>query len=111
MKHGDRNTHFFHGIIAHNSIKMGIHHLNIDGELCSYPYFIKDHVPNFYYTLFTSEKNLRDFSSTVDVIPSSVSEADNLLLLCLPIDMDIKKAIFDLDPHNTPRPDGFTGLY
>lgn len=47
LKHGDRNTHFFHGIRARNSIKRGIHHLNIIGDLCPDLALIKDHVIDF----------------------------------------------------------------
>lgn len=60
---------------------------------------------DFYNALITSEKNLKDLSSISDMVPSLVIESDNMLILRLPTDMDIKQAIFDLDLHNAPKPD------
>lgn len=111
LKHGDKNTHFFHGIVARRSIQRGIHHLSIDGDLSSYLSLIKDHILGFYDSSFASENNLRDFSSIAVVIPSLVTVFDNMSLLSITTYLDIKNVVFELDSHISLGPDSFTGFF
>ncbi|XP_026459123.1 uncharacterized protein LOC113359755 [Papaver somniferum] len=42
-------------------------------------------------------------------IPKIVTEEDNLFLDAIPIEEEVKKAVFELDPDSSPGPDGFAG--
>ena len=45
------------------------------------------------------------------VIPSLVTEDDNMLLGLCPYAEEIKETIFHMDAHSAPGPDGFMGIF
>ncbi|KAL6203002.1 hypothetical protein ACLB2K_026706 [Fragaria x ananassa] len=53
----------------------------------------------------------RDRARVKWVIPSLVSEEDNLLLASIPTSEEIRRAFFSMDPSSAPSPDGFPGSF
>ena len=72
---------------------------------------INSHVLDYFSHLFTSNATPRDFSCIKDVIPSLVTEADNIALTSMPYNELIRSVVFAMDPHSVLGPDGYTGHF
>ena len=72
---------------------------------------IQDYIIQFYTNLFSAPKVDRDFSKVKDLISHLVSHADNILLLKVPLDLEIKEVVFSMDPHSALGLDRFTSLF
>lgn len=86
--------------------------MSVEGEITTNREDIKSHVINFYVNLFSQldgDDNV-DFSLIDEVITKMVSDAENNLLTSIPLDEEIQRVVFSLDPNNTPGPSGFAGL-
>jgi len=77
-KDGDRNTAFFHVVVKRRNNSCGIHHLRIDNVVIEDPKLIKEHILDFYKTLYAESishvqemGNMEDFIGTY--IPELVS--------------------------------------
>lgn len=73
------------------------------------PEDIEEHILDYYRDLFTGTASPTDFFLVSEVIPSVLTNGDKLVKL--PMDIEIKETVFDLDPHSPPDLDGFTGAF
>lgn len=64
------------------------------------------HIANYYDNLFVFDNSLsRDFSVLDNFSWGHVSESQNIQLVALPSDEEIKDAVFDLSADSSPGPD------
>jgi hypothetical protein len=111
LKHGDRNTNFFHRMASkrkkQNTIKFlmddnGIKHEDKD-SMC-------DVVYNYFSDLFTSEVSEPDVSVFEDV-QTLVTEEMNRGLLAPFTAEEVKKALFQIGDLKAPGPDGLHSIF
>lgn len=74
---------------------------------------LKNHVLNFYSSLFEEDGWLDENSSNMikNFIPQSVTLEDNNDLTSISIASKVEKITFSLDQHSVPVPDGYTNLF
>lgn len=64
----------------------------------------------YFQQLFTTT-NPANIEETLRFITTAVSDDMNQRLLCIPLDEEIREAIFSINPDKAPRPDGMTSLF
>ena len=73
---------------------------------------IKNHVTSFYQELFSSTSSTTPYLVIVEqLIPSLVTNEENILLTKLSSAEEIKSATFSLDASSAPRLDGFKSVF
>lgn len=113
LRHGDRNTSFFHTFASdrrrHNSLKKlisdpGVWHSDDKVVACI---MIK-----YFNSLFSSSKPSAQVLNEVrSSVKPKVNDNMNATLL-IPFSVgEVKKALFDMHPSKSPGPDGFTALF
>ncbi|XP_019451836.1 PREDICTED: uncharacterized protein LOC109353936 [Lupinus angustifolius] len=109
--HGDRNTKFFHRV---TKIRQATKAMSIlmDREriLCNQD-DIANHVLNYYTDLFGSTKYIAPNDLIQSVIPSIVSDDENLMITSVPSHKEIKDVVFGLNGDGAPGLDGFGGCF
>ncbi|XP_042521278.1 uncharacterized protein LOC122094740 [Macadamia integrifolia] len=111
LKQGDRNSKLFHLYTkirrARNIVRMVEKH---DGTKM----YDRDGISSYmvdYYEGFHSLSPINDHLELLDSILTLVDEVDLLTLDAIPGVVEIKKAMWDLDPDSSPGPDGFPGYF
>jgi hypothetical protein len=111
LKHGDRNTNFFHRMASkrkkQNTIKFlmddnGIKHEDKD-SMC-------DVVYNYFSDLFTSEVPAPELSVFEDVHTLVTEEMNRGLLAPFTVE-EVKKALFQIGDLKAPGPDGLHSIF
>ena len=69
------------------------------------------HAVTYYSSLYRSEQPCIQTGLIDRVVPQLVTDEENDLLVALPSEDEIKQAIFAMNPHSAPGPDGFTGFF
>lgn len=108
---GDKNNKFFHSYASHRRRNNQISKLkNDDGHWVEWDNGLSELISGFYSNLFTA--NEVDFEEVISNIPTTVTRAQNEVLL-QPITVEeVKKALFQMNPDKAPGPDGMTpGFY
>ncbi|XP_027090440.2 uncharacterized protein [Coffea arabica] len=108
---GDKNSKYFHDIVAEKRRKAIIHRIRkANGEWVDSEGQIGCEAVSFFQDLFTAEASVQpqDF---LRVIPRLVSEQDNLMLTEAPTLHEVKEVIFSMDGESAAGPDGFTGKF
>lgn len=113
LKHGDRNTKFFHASASKrckvNNIK-GL--MNGNGEWCTDMQSLIDITSEYFVNLFSSSHpSDADIEVVLNFYDPVVGDRMNEYL-CAPFSEDeVHKAVFDMHPSKAPGPDGFTALF
>ncbi|XP_057803363.1 uncharacterized protein LOC131018665 [Salvia miltiorrhiza] len=112
LQDGDRNTEFFHNMLKYKRKPHFISQLRIDGTTCVDQVAISRHIVEYFSTLFTENRQAQ--ASIVDVeavLDHSITDQDNELLSRIPDEEEITAAVFQMDSHSSPGPDGFSGKF
>ena len=111
LKHGDRNTGFFHVYASERRRRNKIKKLvKDDGGVAEDTEGIKALVTNFYRSLFCSNAGSR-FEELLQHVPSRVTAAMNADLLAEFTDEEIKRALDGMGDLKAPGPDGMPALF
>ena len=94
MREGDRNSKYFHGLLARRGPHSGIHSLIIDGSLVSDSSTIDNHIIGYFSDLFAAGASSKNFSSVASFIPRLVTNEQNLELCRMPSTEEIKNIFF-----------------
>jgi len=93
-----------------------IHRLQIDNVVIEDPKIIKEHILDFYKTLYAESishdqdtGNMKDFIGSY--VPNLVSSEENMMLMKCPNFLEIKNVVFNLDGNSAPGPNGFGGVF
>lgn len=78
--------------------------------MISDPNRISDSVINYYKNLYAATLTSTD-TSYCSLIPSIVTEEENLSLIAMPSEKEITAVVFSIDPTSAPGPDEFSGLF
>ncbi|XP_050113925.1 uncharacterized protein LOC126592246 [Malus sylvestris] len=110
------NDLFEEEIVAKTTVmeSLQISHISciLDGNnLLTDPLAIENHIVNFYQTLFGSSFTPSGIDEVCEVIQLMVTDSENDLLSALPIDEEIKEAVFSLSASSAPGLDGFPGFF
>ncbi|XP_039797761.1 uncharacterized protein LOC120662746 [Panicum virgatum] len=111
LKHGDRNTKFFHQFASARRTKNMIKGL-VDDQGVKHEDLgtMKDIVRDFYTNLFTSEVQVVDQEVLTDV-DRRVTPNMNQLLLAPFSREEVKKALSSIGDLKAPRPDGLHAIF
>ncbi|XP_071928033.1 uncharacterized protein [Coffea arabica] len=102
---------FFHAVVTERRMKSVIHRIQksnrewVDDEtsICA-------EAVSFFQDLFTEEGS-RPSSEMLEIIPTILTEQDNMELTEVPSLNEVKKVIFSMDGDSAAGPDGFTGKF
>jgi len=101
---------------SRGEIILVIHRLRIDNVVIEDPKLIKEHILDFYKTLYAEfishgkdTGNMEDFIGTY--IPELVSSEENMMLIKCPDFLEIKNVVFNLNGNSAPGPNGFGGVF
>ncbi|KAH6815712.1 hypothetical protein C2S51_020532 [Perilla frutescens var. frutescens] len=108
----DRNTKFFHASVKARRAKNMIVAMSINGELEHDQIRIAEHIVAYYKSLFSKEGDQQSVFDELDsLIPTLISDVQRNALVSIPSHVEVKNAVFSLDPNSAAGPDGFTGKF
>jgi len=106
LKEGDKCTKFFHRIANSNRRSNSIESLSINGSISSDQQVIRDHVAQFYKSLFAEPFNWRPKMDNLVFDNLDAGEASSLEL---PFEeREVLEVVKGLNRDKAPGPDGFT---
>ncbi|XP_042474817.1 uncharacterized protein LOC122056914 [Macadamia integrifolia] len=111
LKHGDRNSKFFHLYVK---IRRGRNTIRLLQKSDGSNIFDRDGIASYMVDCFQSFHKsfpVSDHSDLLNSIPALVDEVDLLSLDAIPSAIEIKRAVWDLDPDSSPGPDGYPGYF
>ncbi|CAA0834046.1 DNAse I-like superfamily protein, partial [Striga hermonthica] len=102
LKHGDKNSRYFHAQTVQRRKRNTIVRLNKeDGTLCDNKEKIDQCIEEFYHQLFTSEGTQNGESALQDMMPVINEEMNSELEAPVRKD-EIKEALFNINPNKAP---------
>nr|XP_027064499.1 uncharacterized protein LOC113690699 [Coffea arabica] len=111
LKDGDRNTKYFHAVVAERRSRAIIHRIRgPTGAWVESEDLIGKEAIGFFQGLFTAEAPPSTYEF-LNTIPRLVTDQDNSGLMEPPTLEDVKKVIFSMDSESVVGPDGFTGEF
>ena len=111
LKHGDRNTRFFHEFASARRRRNRISRLvEEDGSVVEDAEGIHNLVTNFYTSLFQSNEGSR-FEELLEAVPSRVTNAMNADLMKEYTEEEVKNALDSMGDLKAPGPDGMPALF
>ncbi|XP_027170444.1 uncharacterized protein LOC113770234 [Coffea eugenioides] len=111
LKDGDKNSKYFHSIVAERRAKSIIHRIKNDqGEWISDEGQVSAIGVEFFKSLL-SEETAGGSWSILDVIPKVVSDVQNADLERFPSHEEVREVVFKMDGESAGGPDGFTGTF
>lgn len=109
---GDRNTTYFHRVTKIKNATKLISSLRINDQVTTNQQLISDHIVHYYKNLFCANSVvLQDLFLAEEAIPNLVNDNINTMLTMIPSQVEIKKAVFDLNKDGAPGPDGFGAFF
>jgi hypothetical protein len=106
LKEGDNNAKFFHRVAKSHRRYNHVGVLRINGALSSDPVEIKDHIVNYYDSLYTEQNSWRP---RVDGISFSSIDADECLWLERGFEeQEVWEVVREMNGDKAPGPDGFS---
>ncbi|VFQ59730.1 unnamed protein product, partial [Cuscuta campestris] len=113
LSSGDASTKFFHSFVKGKRRKASIRLLkNQDGkemvdqnEISSYI------VSHFEATFSLTHMGNQSLKTILPYIPNLITETDNINLVQLPLEEEIKEAVWQLNPNSSAGPDGYNGEF
>lgn len=111
LQEGDANTSYFHSLVKGKRSQLCIRELqNSQGTLLTQPEDIMLAAVDYYTDLFARAPT-SNHTEVLSSIPCLVTDADNLMLTQLPLESEVKAAVWSLDPQSAAGPDGFNGHF
>ena len=108
---GDKSTKFFHQRASQRRRKNHISRIpSQTGVWCQNDDQIAETAINYFKDLFTSF-NLTDFSGVLNAVDQVVTPDMNTALLQRYRPEEVKQALFQMHPSNSPRPDGMPPFF
>ncbi|XP_056860054.1 uncharacterized protein LOC108829850 [Raphanus sativus] len=105
---GDRNTKFHHGITKQRRAQNRIISIkDKHGKLVESEIEVENVAVQYFRDLF-STSSPTELDASLRFISTKVSSTDNRLLLEEPSELEIRRALFDINPDKAPGPDGMT---
>ncbi|KAL2506264.1 Uncharacterized protein Adt_21885 [Abeliophyllum distichum] len=108
---GDHNTRYFHSMVQGRRIRSWIRSITSEtGEVFNSQETIQPSAVSFFQELLsTAPQPVNPIRP--DIIPTLVSEEDNLQLNRIPTLAEVREAIFSMDPDSVAGPDGFSSHF
>ncbi|VFQ72518.1 unnamed protein product [Cuscuta campestris] len=111
LKEGDASTKFFHNVVKNRRQKLRISSLKDDhGRTIEEASNIALHAIDYYTNIYSDEPVSID-PQLLSYIPNIINGEDNLMLCAVPQEEEIRGAIWDLNSHSAPGPDGYNGTF
>ncbi|XP_057789601.1 uncharacterized protein LOC131006461 [Salvia miltiorrhiza] len=114
LNDGERNTSFFHNSFKMRRKKLVLSQLKIDGVDSFDRDVIVAHIVDFFSNLFSKTHpptvSIHDIQHIVPVTVT-VTDQHNASLTSIPVDEEIKAAVFDLVGDSAAGSDGFSGVF
>ena len=108
LRHGDRNTKFFHAQAAMRRRLNKIERLvRDDGSVCQTPEDDQSEVQQFYQALYTPQ-GFNPMDGLMDLVPTRVSDQMNAHIDMAYTAQEVKTPLFQMAPSKAPGVDGFT---
>ncbi|KAL6178468.1 hypothetical protein ACLB2K_049986 [Fragaria x ananassa] len=111
ISEGDRNTTFFHAMCHARRARSSIILLRDGDQVYQDPLTIQNHIVTYYTDLFANHANYCDTGLISWVIPSLITDDENMSLTSVPSSEEIYLALKDMDPDSAPGRDGFNGHF
>ena len=113
MKKGDRNTKFFHTCAKVKIAKASISHLVNGDNVFTEAMDIEACILNYYKALYSSSSSFSVAipNQLLEYIPQLVTSEHNILLTQVPTLLEVRKAVFDLNPFSAGGLDKFNGFF
>ncbi|VFQ79404.1 unnamed protein product [Cuscuta campestris] len=111
MEHGDQNSTFFHSFVKGRRTNLKIRAIkDQDGKLIEKEDDIKRAAEKHFFDTFNNSK-LVDAEQILHHIPHLISNDDNTMMSSIPDEMEVRKAVWDLNPNSAAGPDGFNDYF
>ncbi|VFQ80611.1 unnamed protein product [Cuscuta campestris] len=111
LKEGDASAKFFHNVVKNRRQKLRISSLKDDhGRTIEEASNIALHAIDYYTNIYSDEPVSID-PQLLSYIPNIINGEDNLMLCAVPQEEEIRGAIWDLNSHSAPGPDGYNGTF
>lgn len=111
LKDGDRNTKFFHAVTKQRRARNRIIKLkNPQGGWAESDTGIEKVASDYFQGIFTTSEP-GNFEEALRYVDTKVKPSMNANLLRIPPDLEIKKAVEEINPYKAPGPDGMTSLF
>ncbi|VFQ64013.1 unnamed protein product [Cuscuta campestris] len=111
LKEGDASTKFFHNVVKNRRQKLRISSIKDDhGRTIEEASNIALHAIDYYTNIYSDEPVSID-PQLLSYIPNIINGEDNLMLCAVPQEEEIRGAIWDLNSHSAPGPDGYNGTF
>jgi hypothetical protein len=108
---GDRNTAYFHRIAKIKQTTKKISSLRVDNNLITNPNDIASHVVHHFTSLFSTNNFVQGNNLIEETIPHLISDQVNAMLILTPTYEEVTNAVFALNKHGAPGPDGFNAFF
>ncbi|VFQ82564.1 unnamed protein product [Cuscuta campestris] len=111
LAEGDISTKFFHSFVKGKRRKASIRFMkNQEGKEMVDHVELSTYIAKHFENTFTEEHS-GNLDPIIQHIPTLITEHDNQAILQLPIEEEIKSAIWHLNPNSSAGPDGFNGEF
>ncbi|XP_057791021.1 uncharacterized protein LOC131008144 [Salvia miltiorrhiza] len=112
LNDGDKNTSFFHKRFKMRRKHLFLPQLKIDGVDVFDQEAIAHHIVGYFSSLFSEtrapEVTIQDLHP---ILTKKISQQQNIFLISIPTEEEIKAAVFDLAGDSAAGPDGFSGSF
>nr|XP_027088617.1 uncharacterized protein LOC113709968 [Coffea arabica] len=111
LRDGDRNSKFFHSVVAERRHRAVIHRVRgTDGEWIEEEVQIGEAAVRFFQELFMADSDPSP-QQIMDLVPELVTAQDNVMLTEIPLLEEVKGIVFALNEESAAGPDGFAGKF
>ncbi|VFQ80608.1 unnamed protein product [Cuscuta campestris] len=111
LKEGDSNTKFYHAFVKGKRSKLKITNIKDDMGLSHVDEDKIGESAVHHFTSLFSENKTSDPTNILSLIPTNITEEDNLFMRKLPDLEEIKGAVWSLNEDAAGGPDGFNGRF
>ncbi|VFQ59744.1 unnamed protein product [Cuscuta campestris] len=111
LEHGDQNSSFFHSFVKGRRTNLKIRAIrDKDGKLIETEDGIKRAAEKHFVETFSNTK-LVEVGQILNHIPSLITNDDNNMMSAIPDEMEVRKAVWDLNLSSAAGLDGFNGCF
>ncbi|XP_060210413.1 uncharacterized protein LOC132637320 [Lycium barbarum] len=107
---GDSNTRYFHNVIKDRRRRLQLHRIKNKGKWLHSDEKISNSAIRHFKRIFNLPEPAVD-DNIFSCIPKIITDGDNVMLSKIPIEKEIKDAIFDMSSTSSAGPDGFNGTF
>lgn len=108
---GDRNTGYFHAVTRG---RRALNNFSVIEDDQGREFFEEDQIASTissYFQQIFSSNGSTDFRVVEEAIFPKVTQATNEVLISIPDDEEIRRAVFSINPGKAPGPDGFSAKF